>query len=40
MVSASRYWSTMAGSSYGKKVGEREVTRKERLTTSTPPARI
>jgi len=36
MVSASRYWSATAGSSSGKRVEEREGTRKERLTTSTP----
>ena len=40
MVSPVRYWSDTAGSSSGKGVGEREGTRKERLTTSTPPARV
>ena len=36
----SGYWSATDWSSSGKKVGERKGTRKERLTTSTPPARV
>ena len=40
MDSASIYWSATAGSSSRKRIEEREGTRKERLTTSTPIARV
>ena len=40
MVSPVRNWFVTTGSSSGKRVEEREGTRKEKLTTSTSPARV
>ena len=40
MVSPLRNWSTMAGSFPRRRVGKRKRPRKERLTTSAPPARV
>ena len=40
MVSPLRYWSATAGSLSRRRVGKRKRPGKERLTTSTPPARV